>query len=613
MADDQLRIAITGDASGASSAIGKVSEQATGLGADLKQIGAAGVEAGAQVSEGMEKANYSMTEARHAAHLLGEEIGVKVPRALQSIIASSETVGPALAAAFSAIAIPAFVELGTKVVEKLTDMVSEVFIYTESMKNADAATRELNNAIETQEKRLDAAEKAFARVGLSASALANLKIGDDLRENLSSIQESLGKANEKIEEQGAWWKTALNAASDYFLGTTKMIDEAVSQEQELKNNQIQAAKAEEEARKDAATRAATVEKEEMVKFTEAQKKAFAEFDKINFAAYEKRLKDAADEETKEEELQDKLVSNWLADTEKMGKSAPKFDMNAFLGGGVSQFTKDIEAGAAAASQFGIVLKTDLIKELQDAKDAYAALQKLGPLVDPKDLDDLKKRIQDLDTAIKQFGQDASDAKQRQEAALNSLDGRLDAIFNTQTLVKKGWAAMGAQAVQSLDEIGVQLIKHLAIALMTDNLEKISAAKTAAAKSWEAMAGIPVVGPELGAVAAASTFAGAMAFKQGGIVPSAAGGMITDPYGDVAGIPAVLHPNEMVLPAPISQTVQDMAASASGGNGGHTFHITAMDGADVERVLTRHTDVLGKAMHRSVDKGHFNVRNAARGK
>jgi len=86
-------------------------------------------------------------------------------------------------------------------------------------------------------------------------------------------------------------------------------------------------------------------------------------------------------------------------------------------------------------------------------------------------------------------------------------------------------------------------------------EQFAAAKAGAGKAYSAMAGIPIIGPELGAVAAAATFTAIMAFGKGGIVPATG--------------PALLHANEMVLPAHISQAVQASAA-AGGPGGGHSF-------------------------------------------
>src|SRR5437879_6366004 len=48
---------------------------------------------------------YSMMEARHGVMLLGEEFGVKLPRALTSFIASIGPIGAAMEAAFPFLAI----------------------------------------------------------------------------------------------------------------------------------------------------------------------------------------------------------------------------------------------------------------------------------------------------------------------------------------------------------------------------------------------------------------------------------------------------------------------------------------------------------------------------
>ncbi len=70
------------------------------------------------------------------------------------------------------------------------------------------------------------------------------------------------------------------------------------------------------------------------------------------------------------------------------------------------------------------------------------------------------------------------------------------------------------------------------------------------------------------------------FERGGIA-SARGGWTVPSFAS-GGVLSMLHSNEMVLPAHISQFVQD--AAARGGGGGHTFNlnISAMDGASVMR-------------------------------
>lgn len=88
----------------------------------------------------------------------------------------------------------------------------------------------------------------------------------------------------------------------------------------------------------------------------------------------------------------------------------------------------------------------------------------------------------------------------------------------------------------------------------------NAAYTAAAKAYQAVVGIPYVGPVLAPLAAATAYAGVMAFD----VLSAEGGM-TIPSG--TNPLTQLHENEMVLPAYIAQPLQSMVASGGSAAGG----------------------------------------------
>lgn len=81
------------------------------------------------------------------------------------------------------------------------------------------------------------------------------------------------------------------------------------------------------------------------------------------------------------------------------------------------------------------------------------------------------------------------------------------------------------------------------------------AYTAASGAYAATAGIPYVGPVLAPIAAAAAFAGTMAFD----VISAEGGAGTIPAD---GTMAVLHENEMVLPASIANPLRSNLASSS---------------------------------------------------
>jgi len=70
------------------------------------------------------------------------------------------------------------------------------------------------------------------------------------------------------------------------------------------------------------------------------------------------------------------------------------------------------------------------------------------------------------------------------------------------------------------------------------------------------------------------------FAQGGEVPSAAGGWNVS--GSPRGIPAILHPREMVLPARLADTVRRASEAQGGmiGGGGHSFAMNAFSRAFV---------------------------------
>ena len=90
-----------------------------------------------------------------------------------------------------------------------------------------------------------------------------------------------------------------------------------------------------------------------------------------------------------------------------------------------------------------------------------------------------------------------------------------------------------------------------------------------------MAGIPVVGPEMGAEAAAQTYAAIMAFA--GMVPAAAGG-----WDVPADSLAYLHKQEMVLPASLAEGVRGLVAGGGKDAGGGDTHVHFNFGGSMDR-------------------------------
>lgn len=108
---------------------------------------------------------------------------------------------------------------------------------------------------------------------------------------------------------------------------------------------------------------------------------------------------------------------------------------------------------------------------------------------------------------------------------------------------------------------------------------------AAAGAYAALAGIPYVGPFIAPVAAAAAFVAVSAFD----MFSAEGG-----FNVPSGMNPItqLHQNEMVLPAPLADTIRGLG---NGGGGGTTIVIQALDTADVHRFVRTHAGAIAKGV------------------
>jgi len=98
------------------------------------------------------------------------------------------------------------------------------------------------------------------------------------------------------------------------------------------------------------------------------------------------------------------------------------------------------------------------------------------------------------------------------------------------------------------------------------------------------------------------------FERGGIVPSAQGGWAVPSLGP-GGVLAQLHSNEMVLPANISQGLQNLIAAPNSANAGGAgspmvvnFGISAMDSQDVARFFRSNGSALVAAINNAMRNG-----------
>src|SRR5216684_6664244 len=107
------QIIIEVDDQGATKAFQRINAEAARLGPTLQPVQRISEQTFNNIEGGALK-------ARESAALLGEEFGVKVPRALRGVIAESSLLGPAFTAAFSGLAVLGFAAILKQAVEQLT-------------------------------------------------------------------------------------------------------------------------------------------------------------------------------------------------------------------------------------------------------------------------------------------------------------------------------------------------------------------------------------------------------------------------------------------------------------------------------------------------------------
>jgi len=135
----------------------------------------------------------------------------------------------------------------------------------------------------------------------------------------------------------------------------------------------------------------------------------------------------------------------------------------------------------------------------------------------------------------------------------------------------------------------------AITAETTMSELTHHAVAAAAAAWNALAGIPVIGPALGAAAAAATFVGIMALgamagaEQGALVPR--------------DMPIFAHGGEMILPRDLSEGMSGLVKSGgAGGSNTVNLHINALDSANVNDFIGKNSAKISGVLRKAMRNG-----------
>jgi len=150
------------------------SQVLSGVEQNLNKLGAAGTRSGAQVEQGMRQAGAGMLSATEKTRLAAEEMGVRLPRAMITLIGQSKAAQAVLSTLSTAMIGFATIQIGAMIftaavagAQKLWKELTGLSKATQDYRDEVAKTKDENfgntHSIETTRLRIDEASEAVRR------------------------------------------------------------------------------------------------------------------------------------------------------------------------------------------------------------------------------------------------------------------------------------------------------------------------------------------------------------------------------------------------------------------------------------------------------------------
>lgn len=189
---------------------------------------------------------FNMREAKGEIMLLGNEIGVSIPRHLQRFIADLPGVGQALTAVFSATAVLFLVQILEQGIQKLSDWAASTLIFTQTMKDSDAEIADQNKELSKLKDEYEKTQEKVEAFGKTQVELATEKL-NKLTEEIAKQDEILKRSVDTYkahQEATDWWGRTVDFAieSARAMGV-ELGNLQTSQEKSVEQNRIDYEKA----------------------------------------------------------------------------------------------------------------------------------------------------------------------------------------------------------------------------------------------------------------------------------------------------------------------------------------------------------------------------------
>jgi hypothetical protein len=551
--------------------LGKASNDAKKFGHDAEDAGG--------------KAEYSMGEARHGVMLLGEEFGIRMPRAVSGFIASIGPVGAAMEAAFPFLAIVAG---ATILIEHFSKIDEEAKKAAEASEKAfSSATKSLQEATaKSLELQIQLGELSGGPVTELKKKLADvnaLLAGMRVNPEIKSEFEELTKAIDIHTPSGLnplHWFDGVKVASEQVKAETQAAAKAITEATTLEEKQATAVRELTAAR----LRMATIQ-------TYGNAQNVADQQKLIDLLDITQQKFAQDVSAQENSKKVTAKKEEIAQEKKMAEERKKIDADR---------RKESENLLSTEIHSEALYTAALKKEANQQNEVLRNLASATIKSQERGIEEKRKlRERETKEALKET-EKAAKLELHEQEMKNRRILAAESRFNDAMARSLTGAIAGQQSFAgAMRDIGAQLaegiMENSIKAILANDMTKPSDAKAAARKAYLAGTHFPwpmdIVMPP---VLAGAAFAAVMAFEGGGEIPGS------------GAIPIIGHGGETVVTRALTEQVKN---STNGGSQRHNITyspvIHAMDAHGVERVLEKHAIVFERhitARLRRMNKG-----------
>jgi hypothetical protein len=452
---------------------------------------------GDAAEEAGERTQVSMREARGEVGLLGEAFGIRLPRHVRSFIAELPGVGEAMSAAFSATAILFVAQALVQATEKLSNFVGNTLIFTDEMRESNAAVAASNKSLEVLSTIYSSAKEKLAALNGETISWEETQRAA-AQATITAAKAELAQMEAHIANKSGWEKAkdTMKDVANTIIGQVipgyDSLSVSIKEQLALQEKQesvttitAQAIKATSEVYREEAAKNAKMVIDNSLRELENQKRvalAYAQNDEEKYqldqAFEEKKLallnsyavKDKAAiqalmSEIEAQQIQhaDKISASFVkmlsiaADAQAHALDAVKASV---VGNEIAltPLQAAYQKAKDAASLMGVTLRTDLVQGLEKAQKAEEAFARSG-MVDAVALKAFQDEVARSQKALDTFGH----SEEKFSIKSHGIFKQLQEDSKDGATALQGWKQIGTNALSDVTSSAQSAFSNLLLA------------------------------------------------------------------------------------------------------------------------------------------------------